>query len=288
MLLTLSHEATVNLKKITEVLLEGSEKALLTLAEKEVCLQTVDATWTCTAIYRIPRSQYSLSRFSQCPPVSIKFDLKTLHAFLKSGGTRVLAFRYNANGQVKLISACGPNIRGTRARQKAPVQLIEIKDRCPYVAIPKTVFHNWLNVKLDPHEFSNITLDLATGGGYMEMSVYGNNMVVFQSVFDVGNVHFQTHDFPVQQNRHCRPARSAQKRRLGQQCQNSDVLVKERFIIKFLKLVCGLASICAHMGIYLKPQNPLFMELLFPCKASLTMCLIPSTQEKRNQNGQQC
>lgn len=275
MLLTLSANATSNLKKTTEVLLEGSEKALLTLSSKEVRLQTVDATWTCTAIYSIPRSQFSVSAFSRCAPVSVKFNLKALHQFLKTGGTRVLAFRYNDEGEVRLI---GTRRNGTPSGRRASqtVLLAPVRDRCPYVSVPESAFRHWLNVKVDPDEFSNITLDLATGGGHMEMLVYGNNMVVFQSLFDTGNVHFRTHDFVVSQNGVQRPTRQGRKRKWNGQLHASDLLVQEKFIVKFLKLVCGLASLCVHMGMYLQSKSPLVMVLRFACQASLTMCLIPS------------
>jgi len=279
-------ESTTILRRALEGMLEGSEKILISCTSRYMEFQIMDAMSLCSVSLKVGCIGFLLfPPRSQIKATSLQTDLRPLHHFLKRNATaRHVRF------QISTDKTRPWTVMALAANQRVldSLELLLSRDETPYVDMTPSLFTKFTRFHMDPHEFALVTLDLASGGGCMDVHVYANNVVSFASRFPTGQIAF--HCF---RRKKSTPSTHVRKRarfytpplfkieRKGGTDSTRDP-IHGRYIIKFLKLVCGVTPICEDMVIYIEQNWPLILYMRFSDAIQMTVSVAPNFDEKKN------
>ena len=276
MRLVTTHETAVILRRAIENMLEGSEKIMILCNGSSPCVefQIVDALWICSVSLKIQKDGFQIYQVKKSEHYVLQSDLRPLHYFLKQNAdANALSFEcegeQNDQWTIKALSQ-------HRRVLKTFIATVS-EDNTPYISMSSKMFQNWNSFSMDPQEFSNITLDLAVGGGLLDLHLHANNMVTFKSQFQTGEIAFHTENKDVSTKTQISRKRKRNNSffHVHRTTHRRPRWIHGRYIIKFLKLICGVTPLCEKLSLYLRNKHPLILKLRFSDCIHMIVSIVP-------------
>jgi hypothetical protein len=247
MLVLCSLSVSVLLRKTLETMLEGSEQGRLCFSTTEIHLQSVDAMAVCVCSTTIPTVQCSLARIPR--PVRLNVQLRPLYNFVKGSPNADLSFAM---------------VRGVLWLQlrppKGPMPIYKVvatDDTTQYYQLPRSCYEHGVSFRLHPDEFVNTILDLAVGGGYLEISIREQQMD-WKTHFETGTIAITT----------LAPARVLPASLARQP------VVTNTYLTKFFKQACTIAPCCTGLVLFMQAAGPLVLQFELE-HAAIVIAMVP-------------
>lgn len=243
-------------KKAIETILDGSEQAMITFDEKGLQIQSVDSLSVCMCLFKFSKKRFF--KFEVSKTVQIKFNTRPLYNFIKKFPGVAFSFICKKNVLwIKVVSGFG-KIYNTVNEYK----FVNIKDRTDYFSIPEYTFINCPSFRLDTEEFTNIILDLAVGGGYIQVEMEGCR-ILWKTCFETGSISVESHN-----------ANNIDKGYMV--LIPAHTKISNKYLTKFFKQACNIAPTCDNLTIYMRAGGPIVLEFeLGKGLSSLIISIVP-------------
>jgi len=220
-------------------MLDGSEQGLISFTDFGLQFQSVDSIGVCMCLFRFPARKFF--RYDLEQDRQVKFKLRPLYNFVKKFHSTSMAFTCNNN---RITLAVTSNFDKGTSKQNL-YHIDNTHDNTVYYALPSSILDDSACFRLNPEEFTNIVLDLAVGGGYINVSMQGTR-TEFKTIFETGTIVTSCNPNPDRQEYEIiRPA-------VGSICNT--------YLTKFFKQASNLSSSCRQLCIYIHKDGPIVLQ----------------------------
>lgn len=234
------------IKRSLECILDGSEQAVISLYPDHICIQSVDSLAVCMCTFTFYTQRFTT--FDIDEEVQVRFKVRSVYETIKKFDCLVL-------------ETDGDSIWFTDNHERRYL-LVESQDSTTYYSVSASLFDMCACFKLHPVEFSNIILELAVGGGHIEVSM-DNYTTYWKTMFETGDILFETTQ-KRRDNSHYRVIKPAVPK------------ISNIYLTKFLKQACNIANICNSLIVYVRPDGPMFLKFEMGSRLSeVVITLVP-------------
>ena len=252
------------IKKTIEILLDGSERAILKIKPTGCEFQAVDSLAVSVYVFRFLAARFF--RYDVLEPHTVKLNLRPLHMYLKAQPPGSLVF--SSKNKSVYVTVLSKYLKHDQAHAAGNCFNLHhnATDRTKYFDINPDLFRSWACFSIDTEEFSNIILDLSVGGGYLDICL-DKNTLELTTIFETGRI---TITATAQQNH-------GKEFRMNRAPPSP---IKNRYLTKFFKQSCGIVPTCVDMKVFIKPNGPIVLEMTLENNISkLYVCMMPVGNE---------
>lgn len=239
MIVVCSVKLSMLIKKSLETMLDGSEQGIIGFFEESMQLQSVDSLAVCMCMFKFLKKRffkYNVNKQSE-----VRFQVRPLYNFVKKFNSAAFSFNYkNGSLWIQVVSS----FQKTDSNKNV-YRILETQDKTRYYTIPPEIFQNTPCFKLDPEEFTNTVLDLAVGGGYIEVEM-NRTEVYWRTFFETGSICIKACNHNGQRNEYKVIVPSKEK-------------IYNSYLTKFFKQACNIATICTNLTIYVTKHGPILL-----------------------------
>lgn len=223
------------LRKTLETMLDGSEQGRLSFSATELHLQSVDAMNVCLCTTTIRNTHCPMYRVRR--PIAVNVQLRSLYHMIKGIPNAIVAFTVvHGVFWVQLRTPQGPAQPSRR--------IVPTNDTTQYYQIPRSLYEHGTSFRLHPEEFVNTILDVAVGGGYLEVSIRDHHMY-WKTQFETGTIAIVTTAAPLPSTLVLLPHMPP---------------VTNTYLTKFFKQACTIAPSCTGLVIFMQTDGPIVLH----------------------------
>jgi hypothetical protein len=223
------------IKKGLEMMLDGSEQAIIQFTEEGMELQSVDSISVCICSFKFAKERFFKYSISEC--LRVKFLIRPFYNFVKKFNAAAFSFDCDTDSLlIKVIS----NFDKSNSNL---YHIVDSQDETVYFDLPRELFTNSPSFRLQPDEFANIILDLAVGGGYIEVGMNGLESY-WLTIFETGTICITS----LHQSEEYQVIQEAQEK------------ISNRYLTKFFKQACTIAPICLSLIVHLRIEGPIILQ----------------------------
>lgn len=228
-------------KKAFETMLEGSERGMIIITPNYMELKSVDSLSVCMCSFKFLKLKFC--KYDVSTDISMRIDIRPLYLYLKKKTVGSIHFSEHLKQVFMYVVS---KVNRKQLQHNIPDDRYRFQttlDKTRYFLIPPQVITEWAAFSINTEEFSNIILDLSTGGGYIDI-VFCKDYVQLKTEFETGRVSIKVYDKDV---------------------RNFDIIkapsqsISNRYLTKFFKQTCIFAPICINMVVYTNQNAPIVM-----------------------------
>lgn len=220
-----------SMKKIVEMMLEGSDRCRIVLNSEGWTYQIIDARR-----YSDIRANFAISALtvlSQFEGIVLRVWLKHLLAFFKDTTEEV----WVASDRYVLELRSGERV----------ARINSYLDNVVYLNLGN--YLDWPNFTINTLELSNVIMQLAVGGEYIRVTLLGSRLSI-GTTFETGSIQYDAVELPG----------TADLFRVD----SPGKVEGNQYSIKYLKQVCGIQSLCTRTTkVWLKNSSPIVIRSVF-------------------------
>jgi hypothetical protein len=239
--ITISKSCTDFLYKVIEAMLETTEYANITISNVlGLKIQSIDAMAVCLYQIIIPYKRLINKKLASKKKVSVNFVIQSLYTFLKNHRNQNVTF-YLHDTNIELVVYTPEYYTYTlQANQQ---------DQNHYVQLPSYITKP--SLVLEPHEFSQIVMNMAVGGGFTKI-ITGNQLFKFITNSETGQIEINI------------------------ELEKSCITTNNTYITKFLKPMCCSITFCSNVCLYVSKNGPIHIRYCYHHEmAQVYVALVP-------------